>query len=117
MSGGDVLRHDRVGWAVRESEERTAEGLAMIRGIRGEWELYERVMREHARRLESAGEGEDPKNYFVLRRGDARREREGCVERLVREQVDVLDAAEREMSSCGEDEQDRLRREGTSLWD
>lgn len=118
MSGTDAVKRGALELAIREHEERTAENLASIRVVREQCESYGQAMSLHARRIEEASAGESPKNYFVQRRLGARRELESLVGQLVREQTEMLDEIEREISSRSEEELDRLRREKASVpWD
>ena len=103
---------------VRDREAQAAEHLGTIRRVREQWEMYEVVMRDHAARIEEASVGDDPKNYFSQRTRATRQELDSYVRQLAREQAEVLDAAEREVSSRAEADVERLRagRAGSS-WD
>lgn len=95
----------------RVHEEQATEHLAMVRDAQAQWESYGQVMREHARRIEEASVGDDPKNYFVQRRLAARRELDGFVGQVVRQQVEMLDEAEREVNAESAEVLDRVARE------
>jgi hypothetical protein len=72
-------------------------------------------MRHHAREIEEAGAGEDPKNFFVQRRLGARRELELFVDKVVREQAEMLGEVEREIRSHSDEKQEQLRRGKASV--
>lgn len=118
MSGTAAPHGGALERTIREMEERTAENLASVRAIRDQCESYGQAMSLHARRIEEAGVGESPKNYFVQRRLGARRELESLIGQLVREQAEMLDEVEREISSRSEEERDLVHREKASAsWD
>ncbi len=102
----------------RAHEQQTAEQLAAVRDAVEQWESYGHVMREHARRIEEACVGDDAKNYFVHRSLAARRELDGFVSQVVRQQAEILDEAAREVRAESEETLDRLAREKASAsWD
>lgn len=115
MSGADSGQRQTLEQTIREHEERTAEKLASVRAVRERCESYGQAMVLHARKIEEASEGEDPTNFFVQRRLAARRELGQFVGQLVRQQAEMLEEVEREISSHSEDEQERLRRGKASV--
>jgi hypothetical protein len=98
----------------RAHEEQTAEHLAVVRDAHEQWESYGHVMREHARRIEEASVGDDAKNYFVQRRLAVRRELDGFVSQVVRQQAELLDEAAREVRAESDEMLDRVAREKAS---
>ena len=103
---------------IRDRESQTAENVAAIRLAKEQWESYGQVMILHARRIEAAGAGEDAKNYFTQRRSAARREVDSYVTRMVNEEIELLDDAERELCARSEEELARLVRERAGAsWD
>jgi hypothetical protein len=118
VSGVEATRRNAREQTLREHEETTADNLAAIRAVREQCESYGQEMSRHARGIEEASAGENPKNYFVQRRLGARRELQLFVGQVVLGQAEMLDEVERELSSRSEEERDRLRREKASVsWD
>lgn len=118
MNDRSVMKREALDREARVHEERAAENLAVIRRAREQWDSYGQEMTRHARRIEEASVGDDATNYFVQRRVAARRELESYVGHLVREQVELLDETEREISSRSEEEAESLGREKAGVsWD
>lgn len=118
MRGTDSDSQDLLEKAVQHNEERAAESLMAIRTIRENWESYEQLMTEHSLRIDDVSAEADSENFFAQRRLSARRELRSFVGQLVREQVELLDEAEREVKSCSEEELGRVRLEkAKASWD
>lgn len=113
-----AMERDLLNWKLREQEEQASEHLCVIRAAKEQWDSYGQLMSLHARRVEEASTHENAENYFAQRRLAARRELDTYVGRLVREQEELLEEAEREITSRVETEPGPASsEEGGAPWD